>query len=123
MSFAATVARIVNRYGATYTLRRDTPTGGAPNAWTQGTPHAISYFACKGRQLGYSARDLRGAMQEEETSFTIDAASLAATPRDGDKIALGTFTADAGAQWLGVVNVAPVFEGAAIRVYVLTLRR
>lgn len=122
MSMAASVSRMVSRNGMPFTLRRDVVTA-PPNAWTQGNTHTIAYYPCMARERGNDTRDLRGALQENESRLTVDAATLSVAPTGGDRFAAGTLTADGSAAWKTVVNVYAAYEGPNVRTYVLTLRR
>jgi glutamate synthase domain-containing protein 1 len=115
MSLEQTVAAIAAAYGADYTVRRVT-SGAGPNAWTAGA-ETIAYMHARGRERNAEPKALRGGMSEAETLIVLDAASCPTQPRKGDRIALGRFTADAGAEWRQIVNVVAGREGAHVRVW------
>lgn len=115
MTVAYTLGRIVDAYGAAYTIRKASPGAGA-NSWTQGAA-TISYAPCKGRERLHRARSLAGGMTEGLRLIVVDAATCATEPRKGDRIALGAFSSDAGAEWLQIVNVYPAREGASVRAW------
>lgn len=121
MSLALAVSHVLDLFGAVYTLRRATPAAGA-NAWTLGAPGAATYYPCTGRETSYGPDELRAGVKEHEALIIVDAASLSVVPREGDRIALGTYTADPGAAWREVTDVeAPRRNGEAI-IYRITVR-
>lgn len=121
MTLRQAVSAEIARHGQTYTLRSAVVGAGA-NAWTSGTEVA-SYSTCKGRERRYKPVEIRGGIAEHDTLLTLDASTCLAVPKNGDKIAAGEFTGDAGADWLRIVNVyAPRVAGVAA-VYKLQVRK
>jgi len=123
MSTLPTVARMVRRYGTAYTLRKPGRAAGA-NSWTAGA-EVPTYHACKARarELRNSDGQIKPGLNEGESLVTIDAQSISVDPTKGDLIALGTFTSDAGAEWLTVVDVYGPREAGRVAVYKLRVKR
>lgn len=121
MSLQGAIARRVAAFGAVYTLRTAAP-GAGVNAWTAGaaTP---AYYPCLARERRYKPNEIKGGIVEGDILVTVDAASLAVAPVNGNQIALGRFTGDAGAKWVHVVNVYAPSVGGVPVAYKLQVRR
>lgn len=91
-------SRLIRHFGAPCTLWRQTQSA-APNDWTQGTIASV-FLACRAAHRPPRAYVIKGTMQEQSRLFLIDPASLAGVPQIGDRLALGTYTANApGIRW------------------------
>lgn len=114
MTLYATAKRVIAKCGAVYTVQRRT-IGAGSNAWTAGST-STSFAACQARERGFLPKEIRGGIKEGDVEITIDAASISGgAPVIGDRIALGTFTSDTGANWLQIVNVeSPSEKGVAV---------
>lgn len=112
--------RLSSRFGALYTLRVAVVAAGV-NAYTAGAS-TVSYHIAKGRARFYRPAEIRGGVLERDQLIVLDPASLSATPKPGDKIAVGVHTADAGATWLHVVNVYAPLVGDNVAGYRLQVR-
>ena len=111
---------MLTRFGAPYTLRKEAPAAGL-NAWTQGAV-TVTYTPCVAREHNQTPSDDTRGIHGHKGKISVLASSLAAIPNEGDRIALGTFAADAGAQWLHVVDVGDTREHGVTRRYILTVR-
>ena len=121
MTLRGAVSSVIARNGAAWTLRSQLVADGA-NAWTRGAVTA-SYSTCVARLRGYKPNEIQGNIVVGDAELVADAATLLATPRVGDWVALGEFTEDDGAEWWQVVNVyAPRIAGA-VAVYRLQVRK
>lgn len=95
--------RLIKRFGAPCTLWRQTDSA-APNDWTQGTIASV-FLACRAAHRPPRAYVIKGTTQEQNRLFLVDPASLATVPQIGDRIALGTYTANApGIAWHQIVK-------------------
>lgn len=121
MTLAKAVSDVFARHGATWTLRRASRAAGA-NDWTAGA-ETVTYSTFAARERGYKPGEIRGGIQEKDALVIVDAASASVAPAEGDRVALGSFTADAGAEWRHVVNVYAVRRAATTLVYRLQVRR
>lgn len=120
MSIAAAIRAEIASKGAIYTLRRETAAAGA-NDWTRGAV-TVTYYRCRARERMYKPDEVRGGILETDTLITVDAASIAVTPRKGDKLALGVFASDTGADWRLVISAYEPRVGGANVVYKLQAR-
>lgn len=123
MSHFETAKRIIARMGATYTLQRRT-IGAGSNAWTPGTV-TTAFVQCKAREREYFAKEIgasQGGIQQGDTELTIDAATITGRPTAGDRIALGTFAAEAGADWRQVISVTEASYNGVPVLYKLQCR-
>lgn len=116
MTLRAGISDVLSRHGAKYTLRRELVSAGT-NAWTKGIA-TVSYGKVQAREIQFSPEEIRGGLAERAVKLTIDAVSASAAPKEGDRIALGEFTSDAGAEWRHVSNVYAV----RVRGYVVLYR-
>jgi hypothetical protein len=107
--------------GARYTLRRETVAAG-PNEWTKGAA-TVAYHGFTGRARGYKPDEIRGGILEHDEKVIIEPASVSVVPRAGDRIALGAYTADAGAEWRHVISVYAARVNGQVGVYRLQVRR
>lgn len=121
MSLHAAVSDVLNRQGTAWTLRKEARAAGA-NAWTAGAATA-SYSAMQARERSYRPMEIRGGIQEHDALLVVDAASVTVAPAEGDRVALGTFAGDAGADWRHVVSVYAVTFAGETLVYRLQVRR
>ena len=90
--------RMLQRFGAEYTLWRQSQGAGA-NPWDSGTI-TDQFFPCRAAERGPRAYIVKGTVQEQGRVIVLDPASLETTPRRGDRIAAGAHTANApGVKW------------------------
>ncbi len=120
MTQATAMSRQIRRAGAVYTLRRETAAAGA-NSWTQGAT-TYQFFQCYAFERGYKSNEIAGGIVENDVLITVDAASLATTPKKGDRIALGSFYRDVGADWREVISPKVIYEGGLPVVHKLQTR-
>jgi hypothetical protein len=121
MSLQATVARMTARNGARFTIRRETVAAGA-NAWTKGTA-TVTFLEVVARERFYRPDEIKGAIVEGDALITVTAPPCGFVPVKGDRIALGSHVADAGAEWRQITNVYAPRIGSAVAVYKLTVRQ
>lgn len=93
-----TAGRLIRRFGAACTLWRQTDSA-PPNEWTAGVL-VSTFLPCIAVHRPPRAYVIKGTLQEQSRLFLIDPASLAGVPQIGDRLALGTYTANApGIRW------------------------
>lgn len=120
MSIGNALASIVTRFGTTHTLRKAGPVAG-PNSWTSGIPVPV-YYSCRAHLSGYRPEEIKGGIADGDQMAVVEARTLPATPVAGDWLAIGTFSAIPGANWLKVVAVHAVRAGPSIVLYRLQIR-
>lgn len=118
---ASTVNRMMQAYGANYTLWRQAQSAGA-HAWDSGAM-TDTFYACRGRDRHFQFKIVQGALQEDVTILVVDAASLSVVPRKGDRIARGSYVASAGADWFQITNVNAPRLGDSVAVYRLDVSK
>jgi len=121
MTLAGTVARVTARHGAAYTLLRKSLGVGA-KPWKPGTPGAGTFEAVTAKERGFKPIEIKDTIQEGDVLITVDAATCALRPRTGDLIALGTFVAEAGAEWRQIVSVYEARKSGVVHAYKLQAR-
>lgn len=121
MTIARAVKSQIARYGRDWTLRRETVAAGA-NAWTKGSA-TVAYSNCKAKGRRYKPSEITGTILEHDELVTIDASSASTAPAQGDRIAPGVYTADAGAAWRQIVNVHATDVAGTVVSYRLQVRR
>lgn len=117
----AAVKGELKRHGSTHTLRLATVAAGA-NAWTAGSA-TTAYSECIAYERKFQPAEIRGGINEHDCLVTVDAATCLSVPVDGGRIAPGSFTSDAGAEWRQIVNVTAVKVAGRVAVYKLQVRR
>lgn len=120
MSLAASVSSVLGGYGQSFTIRKGKAAAGA-NAWTAGAENP-EYYHCRGRVRHFTPTEIRGAIKQRDSLVILDPATVLVPPVEGDKIAVGTFTGDAGAKWLQIVNVYGPQVRDSVGVYRLEVR-
>lgn len=122
MSITAAPRNLIASYGQVMTIRRRALAAG-PNAWTKGA-ETITYHPARGRARGYKPTELVGGIQAGDQRIALDAASATIEPTiTTDEIAVGTFTGDAGADWLRIVSIySPTVRGGT-PLHVLQVRK
>lgn len=118
---ADAVANEIARHGAPHTLRRETVVGGG-NDWTR-TAGLTTYIECIARIRKFRPDEIKGGIVEGDCLAVISAPTLAGTPAAGDRIAVGTHTADAGAEWYQVVHAVETRVGHRVATWRLIVRR
>ena len=117
MSLKNTVARMLAKDGANYTLRTKTIAAG-PNAYTIGAITTVDQTV-RGRERGFTESDMHGAIPEGTSMVVIDAATvLGAAPNDGDEIVMQGNT-----DFRQITTVDKRYEAGVIRKYVLIVKR
>lgn len=122
MNFKGTVARMLSRYGATWTIRKRSVAAGA-NAWTAGsTTDTFAQFVAHGRDA--TPEEIgNGGLQQGDFVVSADATSFASAPVKDDLIALGTHASMGTGQWMQIVDPPSADEAGTPRVYRLRARR
>lgn len=121
MSLYRNPAVLLEQLGEAYTLRRKTVAAGA-NSWTAGAG-TITYYPQRGQvrigdpNAGTSMRnDARGLARDAQAVHVLSPDYEA--PQQGDQVAPGTYTSDAGVEWLEIVYVEKVrIEGHLAKYY------
>ena len=121
MTLAGTVARVTARHGATFTLHRKTLGPGA-TPWKPGAPTS-QFETVTAQERGYRPKEIVGTIQEGDVLVTVDAATCSLRPKVGDRIALGSFTVEAGAEWRQIVSVYEARKNGVVHAYKLQARR
>lgn len=107
--------------GGEFTLRRETKAAG-PNAWTAGAA-TVEYFPCIARARGYKPNEVRGGILEHDEKISVDPTSICVEPRKDDRIAVGTWSADGGADWRHVISVYSPCDAHGVAFHKLQVRR
>lgn len=103
MSLVDTARAVIERHGEAVTVRSDVVGAGA-NSWTSGAVVSV-FYAGRGRAAHYEPNQIAGGIEQHDVLFSLDPAGFPVLPKKGDKIARGSYSSDAGADWLRVVNV------------------
>lgn len=116
MSLTDRTEAMIARKGAEFTLWRDTVADG-PNEWTAGSK-TPDFYPCRARRRYYDPRKVVGTVNQNDSLIIVSAPTLAVTPKPGDRIAMGRFTAnEAGAKWQQIIAVDIPLDGNDAAVY------
>ena len=115
-----TPGRMLARYGSPYTLwRRSLAAGAKP--WDAGAP-TDAFYTCRARERAPKPMQVQGTLVETARLIVVDAGSLSVVPQKGDRLAIGSYTANGpGVRWQEITNVDIPYMAGSAAVYRCTV--